>query len=139
MTNELHATLSGVVYSDHGLWTVSGAGIHIINLDSIDIKLVTSTGPGGEFEFLTPAGRYSVIINHLDYNRFGPMIIELKAGEHRGIHIDLNKESSYVKVDTLRSKKRLSLVDIRRQVIEKDVRLQTVHSDSIIIKLEKTG
>jgi len=137
--NGMSAILRGAIYSDYGQWVVSGAGVHVINLDSLDVKLVTSTGPGGEFEFQTQAGRFSLIINHLDYNRFGPMIIELKPGEHREIHIDLNKASSYVKVDTIRSKKRLSLDVIRRQVIEKDARLQTVHRDSISIRLVKTG
>ena len=61
----MSAILKGFVFSDYGLWAVSGAGVHVINLDSLDVKLVTSSGPGGEFEIQTPAGRYSVADCHL--------------------------------------------------------------------------
>lgn len=139
MTDGAIATLSGAAYSDYASWTVLGAGIHVTNIDSIDLNLVTSTGPRGDFMIKVPAGRYFFAINHLDYNRFGPITIELKPGEHRDIQIDLNNDASYVRTDTLRFKKRLSHDEIRRQVIDRDLRLQTAPRDSISIRLVNAG
>lgn len=134
-----NALLTGLVTTNNGELPVIGAGVFLtdLNTEKQPEKGGSATYSDGSFTVLRAAGVYAISVAHMDYNRFGPYMIVLEPGDRREIHIDLSTDPTYGKVDTLRSSKRLTLAEIRSTIIQKDIRLQTIPSDSIMVKIIK--
>jgi len=129
------ALLLGYVSSSMGEIPIVGAGVNLINLENG--KHINIGGTYIDGSFLSPIvpGAYSMSVVHMDYNLFGPYIIDLKSGVRREVHVDLSKGSTFGKIDTLHGYKRLSMDDMRSLMIQKNTRLQTVAPSSILVKV----
>lgn len=131
------AHLLGYISTSMGEIPIVGAGVNLVNLENGHQKNIGGTYTDGSFLSSIMPGVYSMSVVHMDYNLFGPYIIELKSGMRREVHVDLSRGSTFEKVDTLHGSKRLSMDDIRSLIIQKNTRLRTVAPDSILVKVLK--